>query len=198
LMNSVLGWLLLIATPLFAAVKAGRKKQSKKPAKKKIKFVRACATSLRAKKADWRARPATRKHEKRKQGAARGRPLTPQKPATPKPAPTATIEPPPKPVAPTGRAILLSPENEKYADSVHPIFRWLSVGGATRYEIAWSEDANFATGHSVFSIATEATVPVEKPLRVGATYYWRVRGGNESGWGPWSFVASFRVLEEAT
>ncbi len=44
--------------------------------------------------------------------------------------------------------------------------------------------------------ATEATVPVEKPLIVGAIYYWRVRGGNDAGWGPWSPVSSFRVLEE--
>jgi hypothetical protein len=107
-------------------------------------------------------------------------------------------EPMPKPVAPTGRAILLSPENEKYADSEHPTFRWLSVGGATRYEIAWSDETAMNSSHSIFSIATEATIPVEKPLRAGGAYHWRVRGGNESGWGPWSAVSSFRVLEEPT
>jgi len=110
-------------------------------------------------------------------------------------AQTQISEPVVKPAPPTGRAILISPENDKFADSVHPTFRWLSVGGATRYEVAWSDSPDWSQSHSIISIATEATVPVEKPLRLGVTYHWRVRGGNESGWGPWSSSASFRVLE---
>ncbi len=110
-------------------------------------------------------------------------------------AQTQVSEPIAKPTPPTGRAILISPENDKFADSVHPTFRWLSVGGATRYEVAWSDSPDWSQSHSIISIATEATVPVEKPLRMGVTYHWRVRGGNESGWGPWSSSASFRVLE---
>ena len=116
-------------------------------------------------------------------------------PSTP-PKPPPKVPPPPKPVPPFGRAILIAPENEKFADSVHPTFRWLSVGGATRYEVTWSETHDFVSSHSVISIATEATVPVEKPLRLSTTYFWRVRGGNEAGWGPWSTGASFRVLDE--
>jgi hypothetical protein len=133
-----------------------------------------------------------------KKNLSHGRTLPAGKPALPIAPKPDESEPLPKPVAPTGRAILLSPENEKYADSEHPTFRWLSVGGATRYEIAWSDDMAMNASHSIFSIATEATIPVEKPLHAGAAYHWRVRGGNESGWGPWSAVSSFRVLEEPT
>jgi hypothetical protein len=122
-----------------------------------------------------------------------------QTPVTPAVAPKPVEpEPPPKPVPPIGRAILLSPENEKFVDNFHPTFRWLSVGGATRYEVAWGEESTLMASHTLLSIATEATVPVEKSLRLGVTYYWRVRGGNESGWGPWSAIASFHVLEEIT
>ena len=122
-----------------------------------------------------------------------------QSPAIPAIAPKPVEpEPPPKPVPPIGRAILLSPENEKFVDNFHPTFRWLSVGGATRYEIAWGEEPALTANYTLLSIATEATVPVEKSLRLGVTYYWRVRGGNESGWGPWSTIASFHVLEEIT
>ncbi len=81
-------------------------------------------------------------------------------------------------------------------ESLHPTFRWLSVGGATKYEVQWGEDQTLTSKYSAISLATEATVPVEKPLRVGAVYYWRVRGGNDAGWGPWSPVSSLRVLEE--
>lgn len=81
-------------------------------------------------------------------------------------------------------------------DTFHPTFRWLSVGGATRYEIVWSEDPSLTASRTIFSVATEATVPVEEPLELGKTYYWRVRGGNDSGWSAWSDTFSFHVLEE--
>ncbi len=131
------------------------------------------------------ARPAARK------SARRGPiPETKAKPASSSAAPAApTVKPPP----PFGRALLLAPGN--YVDTVHPRFRWLSVGGATRYELAWSEKPDLSNQQSVISAATETAVPDEFSLRVGTTYYWRVRGGNNGGWGPWSSTASFQVLE---
>ncbi|MBI4789872.1 MAG: hypothetical protein HY782_22800, partial [Chloroflexi bacterium] len=130
----------------------------------------------------------------------RGAPARP-KPPVPPPAKTAArraepVAPSPKPVAPTGRAYLLLPENGKYADTIYPKFRWLSVGGATRYQVEWGESPDFSDARSIVSQATEAAVPVDQALRVGATYFWRVRGGNESGWAPWSAGSSFQVLEE--
>ncbi len=177
----------VLATPLFAAV-TKKSKPKRAASRRPQKRVRA------AKKA---ARPITRKKAARTKkttgrAAARTAPATKATPAPPaRPGP-----PPPKPVPPTGRAILLAPENGKFADSLHPKFRWLSVGGATRYEVAWSERLDFAGSNTIVSIATEAAVPAEEPLRVGVSYFWRVRGGNEGGWGPWSPAASFQVLEE--
>jgi hypothetical protein len=92
--------------------------------------------------------------------------------------------------------MLLAPENGKFTDTVHPRFRWLSVGGATRYQVEWSDKPDLSDNYAAMSVSTEAGVPVEKPLRIGGLYYWRVRGGNEAGWGPWSSIASFRVMEE--
>lgn len=187
--------LLTLGAPLLAAVPSRKSKSAKKTAKKKAKPVRAKKT----------AKPVARKSARK--AAAHGKKAPPVKkqaanaaakhPAQPTPVKLDETEPVQKPVAPTGRAILLSPENDKFADNLHPTFRWLSVGGAARYEVVWSEESNWAQAHPVISIATEAAVPIEKPLRVGATYYWRVRGGNEGGWGPWSSVSSFRVLDEA-
>ena len=162
-----------------------------------------------SKKVPARPKPVTaRSNAARKSFASSkknlARPVAPSKPdlrkgvvpVKPEPKVVVPPPPPPKPVRPSGRAILLSPENGKYADTVHPKFRWLSVGGATRYEVIWSQDPNLINGYSIVSVATEASVPVEKPLAVGVTYYWHVRGGNEVGWGPWSAPASFSVLEE--
>jgi hypothetical protein len=192
--------LLLLAAPFFLAVSA-KKKRAKKPVKKKsrAKPARTAVRRTSAKKTTRRSSRALSKRQRRVKlkSLGRGRHAVPLKPA-PKPAAAPVpVEPPPIPIAPVGRPILLSPEQGKYADSVNPRFRWLSVGGATRYEVNWSQDANLANAYTVVSIATEAAVPVEKPLTIGSTYYWRARGGNEAGWGPWSNIGSFGVIEES-
>lgn len=126
--------------------------------------------------------------------ASRRSPMPEQKPKTAPPSKSAAPSTPAaKPIPPFGRALLLAPGN--YVDTTHPRFRWLSVGGATRYEVAWSEKPDLSNQQSVISAATETAVPDEFPLQVGSVYYWRVRGGNNSGWGPWSNTASFQVLE---
>lgn len=192
-MDWIIHWILRAVSLFVLAVVKGKRK----PVKKQVKR-RALTARTRGKKA---TRPARRPRRR----APRSKPATtparrpPPSLVTPVAAPKAVAaEPPPKPVPPIGRAILLSPGNDKLVDNLHPTFRWLSVGGATRYEIAWSEDPSLSSSHTIFSIATETAVPAEKPLRFGKTYYWRVRGGNESGWGPWSVIASFRVMEETT
>ena len=187
--------LLYLAAPFFAAVATSKKKRAGKPAKSNRRTQQ--AQKSKSAKAPRRPSPLpSRKKFHSKEGTARGRPAPPPK-APPKVVlPPKPVEPPPKPVQPVGRPILLTPEQGKYADSINPRFRWLSVGGATRYEVNWSQDQNLANAYTVISISTEAGVPVEKPLTVGMTYYWRARGGNEAGWGPWSNISSFGVLEE--
>ncbi|MEW5719509.1 MAG: hypothetical protein AB1817_12825 [Chloroflexota bacterium] len=200
-MGLITNWILCAASPLVLAAAKGKRKPIKKRGKRpsptaRSRVKRSQSKKPRAKKAAHPTKRLPRSGVRGKPVAGRARPPlhAPVAPAAaPKPAEPA---PPPKPVPPIGRAILLSPENEKFVDTFHPTFRWLSVGGATRYEIAWGEDATLAASHTLLSIATEATVPAEETLRLGVTYFWRVRGGNESGWGPWSAVASFRVLEE--
>lgn len=186
-MRSILERLLLVFTPLLTAATSP----------KKLKTRPAARATVKAKKQPARRKapaPAPKGKAKIAARGARGRAKaeSPAPKATSKTKPaTPFVKPPP----PIGRAILLAPENGKYADSVVPKFRWLSVGGANRYDVVWSEEPNFSGARSTTSLATEAAVPADHPLRVGATYYWRVRGGNEGGWGPWSLAYSFQVLE---
>ena len=184
--------LLCLAVPFFAAVATSKKKRVRKPAKSN----RRARPAQRAKSPHRAAPAANRKKLHSKAGAARGHQAPPPKAPPKVVVPPKPVEPPPAPVQPVGRPILLTPEQGKYADSINPRFRWLSVGGATRYEVNWSQDQNLANAYTVISISTEAGVPVDKPLMVGMTYYWRARGGNEAGWGPWSIIGSFGVLEE--
>jgi len=203
LMGLIGNWILRAAFLFVLATSKGKRKPVKKRVKHPTRVARAPAKRPQVKRA--RVKKTARPPKRLSRRIVHGRPATgrvrpplqtPVPPAVP-PKPVEP-EPPPKPVPPIGRAILLSPENEKFVDNFHPTFRWLSVGGATRYEIAWGEELTLTASHTLLSIATEATVPVEKSLRLGVTYYWRVRGGNESGWGPWSAIASFHVLEEIT
>jgi len=180
-------WILLVAMPLLGAV-SKKKSRAKRTVSRKARTRRTRARTSVTRRATRSARRVTRA------------PAAPTRVhltvSVPTPPPLPTVPPPTQPSRPIGRAILISPGNEKVVDSLHPTFRWLSVGGATHYEIVWGEDPALTTPHRLMSIATEAAVPLEDPLQPGKTYYWRVRGGNESGWSPWSETGSFRVLEE--
>lgn len=203
--HSMLERLFDFAAPLLMAVARKKKKTSKKPSKRKsTKSVR--RTKARPARRKVSVRKPTRKERPKGKFVRRVLPkgkfarkvLLKGKSKFVPPAPKIVEEeePLPPPVPPIGRAILLVPKDATYVESLHPTFRWLSVGGSTKYEVHWGEDPTLATKYTSISLATETTIPVEKPLHVGALYYWRVRGGNDAGWGPWSPISSFRVLEE--
>lgn len=204
---AILESLIAIGTPLFLAATTKKKKAAKKKIKLPAKKSRPAVALRKEHQASPKKKSRPAAAQRRAHQAAPKKNLHPplKKPVRPDPKGKAPPPAPKKveeeepfvpPVAPFGRAILLVPKDGTYVDSFHPTFRWLSVGGATRYEVQWSEDATLASKYGTVSLATEATVPVEKPLRVGGLYYWRVRGGNDAGWGPWSLIGSFRVLEE--
>lgn len=102
--------------------------------------------------------------------------------------------PTPKKEPPAGAPNILLPKSGLPVDSLTPILRWMYVGGATLYEVELSHDSHFGRGHSITitSRQTLMTVDAAHALKPGTTYQWRVRGGNDSGWGPWSGAESFR------
>jgi hypothetical protein len=90
---------------------------------------------------------------------------------------------------------LLTPVPGSYTYDSTPLFRWSSVGGTTGYdiEIDISEDFDppFRTNEdgafesdTTFNLSTDNALPVD-------TYYWRVRGYNDTETGPWSSIESF-------
>ncbi len=104
--------------------------------------------------------------------------------------------PPPPPAAPLQAPGLFSPPSGESAESLTPSFRWFYVGGASHYQLVWSHDANFHRQHILLTNQTAASLPPEQALEPETTYVWRVRGGNEGGWGPWSVIRSFRTPEK--
>ncbi len=144
------------------------------------------------------ARPKRTAKAARKRGAA---PAASRKPPPPtaeahaKPEEVAAPPPPPPPPAPIQAPGLFAPQQGEAAESLTPNFRWFYVGGASHYELVWSPDMNFHRQHILLTNQTAAALPPEQALEPGTTYAWRVRGGNESGWGPWSATRSFRTTE---
>jgi hypothetical protein len=72
------------------------------------------------------------------------------------------------------------------------------VGGATRYEVEMSRDSHFGRGHgtTIVSLQTAITLDASQALQPGTLYQWRVRGGNDAGWGPWSSPESFKAPDK--
>ncbi len=64
---------------------------------------------------------------------------------------------------------------------------WNAVPGADRYDIEWNGDPFFAFPEAD-SIVTDTSKTLSLPE---GQYYWRVRGGNVGGWGPYSAIRSF-------
>lgn len=109
-------------------------------------------------------------------------------------APHKEVEPPiPEviPTAPVQAPALFSPRPGESSESLTPSFRWFYVGSASHYELVWALDSHFHKAHILLTNQTAASLPPEQALVPGTTYVWRVRGGNEGGWGPWSAPRSF-------
>lgn len=107
--------------------------------------------------------------------------------------------PVPKNEPPIGAPSILVPKGGLPVPSLTPSLRWMYVGGATRYEVEWSHDSHFGRGHgsTVVSAQTLVTIDAAHALKPGLMYQWRVRGGNDSGWGPWSSTESFKAPDKA-
>lgn len=90
---------------------------------------------------------------------------------------------------------LLTPVPGSYTYDSTPLFKWTSVSGVTGYDIEidicedfdppfrTNEDGTFESD-TTFNLSSDKALPVD-------TYYWRVRGYNDTETGPWSSVESF-------
>lgn len=93
------------------------------------------------------------------------------------------------PTAPTTATTLLAPENEFRLPSIEATTVWTPVPGANRYDLQISVSNQFFS--SFFRNTFTDTTWTGAPFAQNRRYFWRVRAGNEGGWGPWSTVRSF-------
>jgi hypothetical protein len=87
-----------------------------------------------------------------------------------------------KPDPPT----LWAPGNQTTTSDTTPTFSWLSVSGATEYNIQVDNNSNFSSPEVNNQKTSSTTYTPSSALAVG-TYYWRVQTKNQyNNWGDWS------------
>jgi hypothetical protein len=84
------------------------------------------------------------------------------------------------------------PPNDTTIYDLIPTFNWHQTPFATKYRFDIFSDSSLSTVLFSDSTLTDSSVtPGFSPT--DTIFYWRVRGGNNYGWGPYSVVRSFRV-----
>lgn len=94
----------------------------------------------------------------------------------------------PRPPAPD----LVYPEDGDTLEVNMFTFRWSEVELADFYLIEVTDDPSFDSVLFADSTLTQNRLRIVVPVPNG-DYYWRIKGGNDNGWGPYSEVWSFRI-----
>jgi len=92
--------------------------------------------------------------------------------------------------APLAAPSLISPPNGVTLSNTTPTLDWNDVFGTTGYKINIAADSLFISPIDTNVVNSIMTVPAGR-LSGGTRYYWRVRGFNVGGFGPWSTFWSF-------
>ena len=95
-------------------------------------------------------------------------------------------------LAPTDPAILTTPADEAIdLDPKRVILGWQAVENASNYDLEIATDDSFT--NVVVSSEQSATQKIVNNLEYDTEYFWRVKGTNLSGEGPWSEAWSFKT-----
>jgi hypothetical protein len=86
----------------------------------------------------------------------------------------------------------VTPEDASSPTSLHPIFNWQSVDGATSYTIQISRYRDFSTYLVGVSVLSPTYTPAASLPR-GVDLYWRVRANGPNGPSFWSTVFQFQI-----
>ena len=95
-------------------------------------------------------------------------------------------------VPPSTAPSLYTPGNGSSTCDPTPDFDWSAVSGATSYQIQVDNNSTFSSPE--INVTTGSSSYTPSSALAPGTYYWRVRGSNTCGDGPWSAVRTFTIL----
>jgi hypothetical protein len=94
-----------------------------------------------------------------------------------------------------GKIQLVAPDNNSTSQSLSQIFEWMEDEESSSYQIHISDDSNFLL--VLFDIQDLEDVVLNNDLPdYDKSYFWRVRGINVNGEGPWSDIWKFTTMVE--
>lgn len=88
---------------------------------------------------------------------------------------------------------LSAPSNGGTVTTLYPQLDWTATNNTLNYQVQLATDSNFSTlvVNQRFLDDASFTIPADKALTNGSTYYWRVRAYNNGGYGQWSSSQNF-------
>jgi len=75
-----------------------------------------------------------------------------------------------------------------------PCLVWKATDRSDRYDLQLTDDPEFSELIIEAEALEDTEFQVPEELEKGATYYWRVRAGNQSGYSDWSKPLSFTTI----
>ncbi|MFA7326897.1 MAG: T9SS type A sorting domain-containing protein [Candidatus Kapaibacterium sp.] len=107
---------------------------------------------------------------------------------------------------PTDQALAIKPEDgENEVSFKKTVFEWtkvartdLGLSSESGYELLISKTQDFADTVIYNQRVFEETINYENKLDLSTTYFWKTRGWNEAGFGPWSEAFSFTTDIQST
>lgn len=97
-------------------------------------------------------------------------------------------------IAPVNSPVLVMPANYSINQSLTPLLNWDSVEYASAFRVQVSTDSMFGTSQfDTMAALSQIGVPAGK-LSAGQKYFWRAKGSNVVGDGPWSEVWNFTTV----
>lgn len=93
------------------------------------------------------------------------------------------------------QVVTTAPANNQTGVALLPDLSWQAATGAAAYKVQVATD-NLFTNIVVDKTVSSLTYKVESALNVGTNYFWRVRGSNATGDGPWSTVQTFITIQQ--
>ena len=88
--------------------------------------------------------------------------------------------------------ITILPEPRSFVYSVTTELKWANVIGANEYRVTVSRDGDFSS--TVLDTVISTTSIQILIDGYGQDWFWKVKAGNENGWGPWSLRRSFTAV----
>jgi hypothetical protein len=92
-----------------------------------------------------------------------------------------------------GKPVLIAPAHTSTENPLWPTLQWVKDSKAISYQLQIGTSAAMTSGILLDTVMTDTALTMARKLQVNKIYYWRARGKNSLGTGPWSDLWGFKT-----